>query len=114
VHDNNPNRLYSGILIGPTIRGQLSKTFIFRNRSGNGFYGSQLRQRYQDKYNYIVPTSINHPNGDASRIKFSQAILNWQTLLSTQQKNFYNSFASKHLRMSGYNLYIRLYMLDEV
>ena len=100
-------RLYEGVLVGFGIRRQIGLSKIYRMRRGNGFYGAELGKRYQDKYNYFVPGSINNAAGALYRIFFAAAILAWQTDLSASEKKEYQSRASRGLRMSGYNLFIR-------
>jgi len=104
------NRTYAGILLGETIRKSIAKTTIFRNRGGNGYYGSQRYKRYQSKYPYVVPVSINNPEGQPARDALKQAVLNWQIVLTEEEKATYNEYAKRHLCMSGYNLYIKEYI----
>ena len=107
----NPKFCFGGIPLGIAIRGQIAKQYIFRITRGNGYGGSIQGKRYQNKYSYFVPTSINNTESDPARTALAQAVGNWQTSLSQEQKAEYNRRASKGLHMSGYNLYIREYIL---
>jgi hypothetical protein len=86
------------------------QALIFRVRPGNGHAGSIPGEIYQDKMKYFVPPSINNTQGQPARNAFKQAVLNWQTVLTEEQKIEYNKRATKGLRMSGYNLYISEYV----
>jgi hypothetical protein len=96
--------------LGFLVRKQFKHTIIFRVRRGNGYYGAILGELYQDKYQYFVPSSINNAQGQTARNALAQAVLNWQTVLTAEQKAEYHKRATKGLRMSGYNLYIREYV----
>jgi len=106
----NWKRSYANIPLGIRVRRQLAKQVIFRVRRGNGHAGSVAGVAYQDKYGYVVPSSINNVESAGARALFSTAVSNWQGVLSTEQKAEYNKRATKGLRMSGYNLYIREYI----
>jgi len=95
------------IPLGMEVRKQLAKSIIFRVRRGNGHAGSTAGRRYQDKYKYFVPSSINNVESDPYRTNWKTAIDYWQNILSTAEKAEYNRRAKKGLRMSGYNLFIR-------
>ena len=103
-------KMYGGIILGFTVRKSIAKTVTFRIRYGNGYYGSVLGQRYQDKYDYFVPASINNTESAYVRTAFAQAVYNWKNVLTTAQKDEYNKKSKKGYRMSGYNLYIRDYV----
>lgn len=103
-------KMYGGIILGFTVRKSLNKTVTFRVRYGNGYYGAVLGQRYQDKYDYFVPTSINNTESAYVRTAFSAAVYNWKNTLSAAEKAEYNKRASRGLGMSGYNLYISEYV----
>lgn len=107
----NENRTYMGIPVGIRVRGQIAKSVIFRVQPGNGYYGSQIGKHYQHKYTYFVPSSINNIEGQPARDALAQAVSNWQTVLSESEKTDYQRRAIHSLRMSGYNLYIREYIL---
>lgn len=96
--------------LGFRVRKQIGHKWIFRVRRGNGIMGSTLGFPHQDKYKYFVPASINNPEGQAARDALKEAVLNWQTVLTTEQKAAYNKRAQKPREMSGYNLYIQEYI----
>lgn len=102
-----PNKTINTIALGSWIRKQFNKTFIFRVRRGNGYYGTILNKRYQDKFTYFAPTSINNTESAPDRRMFATAIEYWQIVLTAQQKEEYNYRANKGLSMSGYNLFLR-------
>lgn len=106
-----PRYTFSGIPIGVWVRKQLAKTVIFRVQPGNGYYTSKVGEKYQHRYPYFVPSSITHVNGDASRTCLAAAVLAWQNLTNEQQE-VYNRKASRRFRYSGYNLFIKKYMLE--
>lgn len=107
-----PKYCYKGIPLGLWVRKQLAHEFIFQVVRGNGYYGSKPGVLYQHRKPYKVPSSIMHPNGDKSRICFADATLFWHGLWPEEKKP-YNDYATRHLRMSGYNLFVREYMLSE-
>ena len=107
------NLFYGVVPVGIEVRKQLGKKFIFRVQHGNGYYGSVNKKIYQHKYKYFVPSSINNPEGAASRVAFAAAVLYWQTTLTPAEKEEYNQRAIGRLHMSGYNLYIREAMLGQ-
>ena len=67
------NRKYSGALLGGWIRGTIkgngisTSTKIFRVRRGNGSYGAAAGKKYQDKYDYFIPDSINNSESNPFR-----------------------------------------------
>jgi len=95
------------IPLGMEVRKQLAHSIIFRVRRGNGHAGSTKGRRYQDKYKYSVPSSINNVESDPYRTNWKTAIDYWQNILTTEQKAEYNKRATKGLHMSGFNLFIR-------
>lgn len=101
------NRIYGGIIIGIVIRGRIGTDKIFRSRKGNGFYNSRTDTRYQDQYDYFVPPSITNVEAEPYRQLLAQGVNYWKNTLSDAQKKAYNRRASKGLRMSGYNLFLR-------
>ena len=104
------NRNYDGITMGEAIRRQVAHTWIFRVRHGNGHYTSILGAEYQDKYAYVVPSSINNPEGQAARDALAIAVSNWQAFSDEAKQTYKDKAAALHLRMSGYNLYIKEYV----
>jgi len=105
------NRIYSGIILGVEIRRTIAKDKIFRVRRGNGFYNSILGETYQDQYAYFVPSSINNVEGEPYRLKWAAAVHKWKYDLTDSEKEAYNQRATKGLRMSGYNLFMREEMI---
>ena len=103
-------RSFGNTPLGYCVRGQIGKNRIFRARRGNGFYGSILGRLYHERYRYFVPSSINNIQGAAARSALATAVYNWKNVLTEAQKIEYNKRATKGLRMSGYNLYIREYV----
>lgn len=101
------NRAFNLIPLGIEVRGQLNREYIYRVRHGNGVNGSILGARYQDRYAYIIPSSINNPEGQPARDALTSAVFNWKNVLSTTEKAQYRERANKGLNMSGYNLYIK-------
>jgi len=108
------SRLFNGIPVGLWIRRDICTTWIYRVRRGNGFYGTKVGERIQDKYPYFVPRSIKNPEGQASRDAFKAAVLGWQAL-SNEAKAWWDKEVQRlRLWMSGYNLYIRKYMKENL
>ena len=101
------NRTYGGIILGITIRGSIGKNKIFRVRRGNGYYTSKLGTFYQDQYNYFVPASINNVQSEPQRRQWTAAVSKWKYDLTATQKKTYNKRATKGLRMTGFNLFMR-------
>jgi len=65
--------------LGTQVRKQLNKEIIYRVRPGNGHAGAIAGVVYQDKYKYVVPTSINNPESDPNRIQLAAAVDYWKT-----------------------------------
>ena len=110
----NWKRSYANIPLGIRVRRQLAKQVIFRVRRGNGHAGAITGVAYQDKYGYFVPSSINNVQSTPYRTHWKAAVDFWQNILSTDEKIAYNKRATKGLRMSGYNLFMREAMNGEV
>ena len=108
---SNTKRSFESVTVGVLIRKQINHEFIFRVMRGNGHAGTIAGHLYQHKYTYVVPGSINNAESAASRSALATAVSNWQNVLTQSQKTEYNTRAAKGLHMSGYNLYIREYML---
>jgi hypothetical protein len=98
------------IPLGYSARRQIGNSIIFRVRPGNGYFGSQVGEIYQDQYPYFVPSSINNPQGAASRTAFATAVHNWKNVLTDEEKAVYHKRAVRRGKMSGYNLYIGEYV----
>lgn len=110
----NWKRSYGNIPLGIRVRKQLGKRVIFRVRRGNGYAGAIAGVAYQDKYGYIVPSSINNPESTPYRTHWKAAVDYWQNILTVEEKREYNYQATRGLRMSGYNLFMRKAMNGEV
>jgi len=104
------NRNYGTIPVGVAVRGQIAKTWIYRVRHGNGYYTSILGAEYQDKYAYVLPSGYETANVGPARNAFIAAVANWQGFSEEVKQTYKDRAAAMHLRMSGYNLYIREYM----
>lgn len=106
----NYKRSFANIPLGIRVRKQIGHQVIFRVRRGNGHAGAIAGVEYQDKYAYVVPSSINNIQSASIRTLLSTAVSNWQGVLTDEQKTAYNKRANKGLKMSGYNLYIKEYI----
>lgn len=106
------------IILGREIRGTISKPDpenpgkfigdkIFRVRKGNGYYTARLDRWYQDQFDYYTPTAINNTESEPYRRQWIAAVHKWKYDLTDSEKKAYNKRASKGLRMSGYNLFMR-------
>ena len=104
-------RSYGNIFLGLAVRKSIAKTTTYRVRRGNGFFGSILGRLYYDKYNYFVPASITNTEGQPARDLLITAVSNWKSNLTEEQKSEYNYRATLGLHMSGYNLYVKEYIL---
>lgn len=113
------------IMVGTFIRRTIGKGLLnvgpdalpirtFRVRKGNGYAGTILGELIQDQYDYFVPDSINNPEGETARIKFTAAVAAWQALTDNERSGWNYLASKKGLHMAGYNLYIRKYMLNEL
>ena len=98
------------IPLGMAVRGSWAKNRTFRVRRGNGYHGAVLGKLYQDRYRYVVPSSINHINGQPARNAMIQANYNWYNVLTQAQRDNYNRIAKHGLSMSGRNKYIGEYI----
>ncbi len=108
------NRSYQNIIIGSEVRRSIAGTTTYRVRRGNGYYGSVLGEKYQDKFGLVIPSSINNVESAAYRTLLSNAVAYWKNTLSESEKKEYNRQASHGLQMSGYNLFVRKVILGEV
>lgn len=104
------HRFYGVIPLAYEVQRQLGHKFIYRLRHGNGCYGSTIKKRYQDKYTYFVPLSINNAQGQTSRNVFSASIIAWQAL-SKEEKETWRKKEYKISGISGYNLFIKDYFI---
>lgn len=102
---------YSGITLGLEARRDIGQTLTYRVRRGNGFFGSVFGRRYQDRFTYVVPSSINNPEGQHARDILKAAVLAWQGL-SESEKNFWRAKEKSYPGRSGYSLYIKNYFKE--
>ncbi len=98
------------IPLGMAVRGSWGKNRTFRVRRGNGYYGAIEGKLYQDRFRYVVPSSINNANGQPARDAMIQANYNWYNVLTQAQRDNYNRIAKNGLSMSGRNKYIGEYI----
>ncbi len=84
-------------------RKQIGKKVILR-RNGH--------TRKQDTYPYVVPNNPRTPLQQNNRQKFQAAMVAW-TALPPDQKAIYEQRATGR-DLTGKNLYVRAYMLDEL
>ncbi len=103
--------MYGAAFIGCGVQRTIGRNITYRLRRGNGYWGAELGVLYQDKFDRVVPSSIEHPNGDASRACFTAAVSAWQGL-SAAAKKWHNNLAGHIQHLSGYNLFIRRYMQE--
>ena len=115
----NINKIFGnvpiGFLIQKTIKGNgvTTTSKIFRIRRGNGYYGSETGKLYQDQYDYFIPTSITNAEGQHSREILTAAVAEWQSI-SEPEKKEWRIKAWKHAPLSGYNLFVREYMIENI
>jgi hypothetical protein len=102
---------FGNITLGFAVRRSIQKLWTYRVRRGNGFFGSNVGERYQDKYSYFVPTSITNTQSETYRVLYREAVSNWKSNLTEEEKREYNVRVQKGMHMSGYNLYIKEYIL---
>jgi len=100
----------SGIVVGLRIRKQIGKAIIFRVRRGNGHYSAIQGKFYQDKYKYVVPSSINHANGQPARNAMIAGAVIWKTVLTPAEKAVYCKRAARMDSMHGYVLFQKEYI----
>lgn len=110
IFKNSINRIQLGIW----VRKQFGKRIIFRVRHGNGMYASILGKLYQDKYKYVVPSSINNAEGQPARDALSTAVSNWKTVLSDAVKAQWRKYAAIKGGTTGYAEYVGNYIKENV
>ena len=98
------------IPLGFGVRKRFGTSVIFRIRRGNGYADAILGRKYQDKYKYFVPSSINNAQGQTARDALTTSVSNWKTILTDSEKAEYNKRAMKKGGLSGYNLYVGEYV----
>lgn len=108
---------FFGAFLGGNIRGTIkgngvtTTSRIFRVRRGGGSYGAERGTIYQDQYPYFIPSSINNPEGAASRTCFKNAVQAWQALAESVKKTW-RQLAHHYTGQTGYSLFIRNYMQE--
>lgn len=107
-------RMFGTVPLGMEVRRTIGKlkdditgAVTYRVRRGNGFYGSVVGKRYQDKFKYPGGINVDNPEGEPYRRQWIAAVHKWKYDLTEAQKKAYNKRAIKGLRMSGYNLFMR-------
>jgi hypothetical protein len=119
-HPIPDNLCYEGIFCAIEIRRSIGvdttwritppeHAWTYRVRRGNGFYNTKIGTKYQDKYKWFVPKSINNPESQFARDAFKTAVSNWKNVLTEQEKNEWNKIGKRKNNM-GRNLYISDYM----
>lgn len=93
--------------LGQLVRKSVDHRVIFRVRRGNGQYGSVKGELYQDKYKYTLPFTAQPTTMSPERRQLQSAVEYWQNVVSENEKEVYRTRATKGLRMSGYNLFMR-------
>lgn len=98
--------------LGFLLQGQLGRPGLPDPFAIGGIYQKYNRggRRLYRKMKYYTPTYSDTEAIQASRSKFADAIIAWRAL-TTEQQTRYNQKARTR-RMSGYNLFIREYMLE--
>jgi len=108
------NRVYEDIPLGLQIRGTINKERIFRIRRGNGFYGSKLGAKYQDQYQYTIPSSINNTQSQLARSLLAQAMNIWSNQMNDEEKAPYNRKAKKIGGLFGFNLFVKKFIKEHI
>lgn len=103
----NWKRSIANIPLGIRVKRQHRKKVIFRVRRGNGHAGAVAGVAYQDKYKYVVPSSINNPEGEPARANYRAAVDYWKNILTTDERSAYDKKASNIKGLSGYCLFIK-------
>ncbi len=102
------------IPLGFGVRKRFGTSVIFRIRRGNGYAGAIQGKKYQDKYKYFVPSSINNAQSEPYRVQLRAAVDYWKAILTPTEQKEYNVRADKIKGLSGYNLFIREAMKGEI
>lgn len=110
----NSKVMFDGALVGSGVQKTIKKQTIFRLRRGNGQYGAKDGELYQDKFDYVVPSSINNLNGEPYRANLRAAVLHWKYALTADEKAEYNRLAGHIQHLSGYNLFLSRAIKGEI
>lgn len=107
VPSKTRNRMFATTKLGNEVRRDKDRKVIYRVRGGKNFYGTALGYKLQDKYKYVVPSSINNPEGEPGRRQWIAAVHKWKYDLTPAQKEAYNARVTSSMHMYGYNLFMR-------
>ena len=102
---------YGSCIVGIEVRKQIGHKWIYRRRPGNGYANAKRGKTYQDRFTYFVPSTIMHPNGDASRACFANAVTAWAGL-SEAEKQTWNEKGERYKRIPGRNYFFGEYMKE--
>ncbi len=109
-------RLYGTVPVGQWVRRTMNKkgagesgAATFRVRPANGFYGSIAGVVYQDKYPYSAAMAAIDTGTPANKTRFAAGVAAWQAL-SDLEKAEWNRKATFGYNMSGYNLFLSVYI----
>lgn len=104
--DQQGHLYYGSVIAGIEVRKQIGRKWIYRVRPGNGHAGSTSGQRYQDRFSYFVPQSINNVESQPWRITFAAAVECWKNILTSEQKRIFDIRGSKEKSIPGRSLFI--------
>jgi len=117
-YHNMKFKMYGTVPLGLNVRRTANKkgdgdggAVTFRVRRGNGAAGSVDGKIYQDKYNYPDVTGLEDNAPEAAKTCFAAGVAAWQGL-GDSVKKVWQTKACHGFNMSGYNLFLRNYMLD--
>jgi len=113
-HAINDKICFDGIPLGIIVQKQLAKRYIYRYRSGNGYYGAKVGKKYQEKFEYKVPSSIRNSQGEPARNAMRAAEYNWKFILSTEEKKEWNEKANKKGGTTGHAEYVGYYIKNNL
>jgi hypothetical protein len=119
-HPIPDNLCYRGIFCAIEIRKTIGlsrkwrtnppeEAWTYRVRRGNGVMGAKVGVKYQDKYRWFVPSSVNNPESQFARDAFATAVENWKSVLTDEEKAIWIAYGKRH-NNHGRNLYISDYM----
>lgn len=63
---------------------------------------------------HVIPTNPKTLAQQDNRAKFALAVVTWAGLPAEDKATFNDHATILQLKMSGYNLFVRLFMLDEI
>jgi len=109
MSENFLKQTFGDLVLGLQVRRSIAKNTTYRVGKGFDEFGTANGKLFQYSYAYTVPTSIRNTESQFSRDLYRTAVENWQSVLSEDIKNEYRSNA---VNMSGYNLYIKEFILN--